>query len=159
VTDTRDRDGQELSGAGKASDRKKKLFNLKRGQFGEHRCKVVHQSAATRLYTNTREDMLVGFAVIDRNRSAGKSLRQLADLATLHLLLDIKQDAGTSNRVSILSLFEDRPGGVAPPTGLSQVDRAMVEALYTPPENNRTPAQQFTQIATAVRKSAGKQGE
>jgi hypothetical protein len=158
VTDTRDRDGQETGSAGKASQRKK-LFDANVSVSSPVSAKVVRQSAATRLYTNTREDMLVAFAVIDRQKSPGKSLRQLADLATLHLLLDIKQDAGTANRGSILSLFEDRPAGAAPPTALTQFDRAMVEALYTPPENNRTPAQQFTQIATALRKSAesGKQ--
>lgn len=156
VTDTRDRDGQELAGASKVSDRKKKLFTANAALSVGIDAKVVRQSAATRLYTNTREDMLVGFAVIDRQRSAGKSLKQLADLATLHLLLDIRQDAGEANRNSILSLFEERPAGMAPPAALSELDKAMVQALYAPPENNRTPAQQFTQIATAIRMAGAK---
>ena len=159
VTDTRDRDGQELSGSDKASDYKKRLMTANAASSVGINTKVVRQSAATRLYTNTREDMLVAFAVIDRQQSSGKSLRQLADLATLHLLLDIKQDAGDANRGSILTLFAPRPEGAAPPIGLSDYDRAMVEALYTPPENNRTPAQQFSQIAKAIRLSAPKDGE
>lgn len=154
VTETRDRDGQELDGSNKLSDRKKKLANTQAATSVGINARVVRQSAATRLYTNTREDMMFGFAVIDRQKLPGKTLRQLADLATLHLLLDVKQDAGTSNRGSILSLFEDRPQGAAAPAELSQLDRAMVQGLYRPNENNRTAAQQFTQIATAIRRSA-----
>ena len=83
-------------------------------------------------------------------------MEQLADVATLHLLLDIKPDAASSPG-SILSLFDDRPEGVAAPQGLSAYDRAMIEALYRPHENNRTPSTQFSQIATAVRKAGSGQ--
>jgi hypothetical protein len=156
VTETRDRDGQELDGSDKVSDRKKRMSGTNAQTSVAINARVVRQSAATRLYTNTREDMMFGFAVIDRQRLAGKSLRQLADLATLHLLLDIKQNAGARNRASILSLFEDHPAGSAAPAELSQSDKAMVQGLYSASENNRTPAQQFSQIATAIRRSAGK---
>ena len=129
------------------------MFNTNAANSVGINAQVVRNSAATRLYTNTREDMAFGFAVIDSQKLEGKTLRQLADLATLHLLLDVKQDAGTSNRSSILSLFEERPQGAAGPAELSQFDKAMVRALYSPPENNRTAAQQFAQIATAIRRS------
>ena len=153
VTETRDRDGKELDGAKALSDRKKKIANANAALSVGINATVVRQSAATRLYANTREDMAFGFAVIDRRQLPGKTLRQLADLATLHLLLDVKQDAGANNRGSILSLFEERPNGVAAPAELSQFDKAMVNGLYAAPENNRTPAQQFTQIAAAIRRS------
>ena len=155
VTETRDRDGQELGSSDKTSDHKKKLFTAPASTSVPMNAKVVRQSAATRLYTNIREDMAVAFAVIDRQSSAGKSLRQLADLASLHLLLDIKQNVGANHRGSILSLFEERPAGASPPPALSQYDRAMIQALYAPHENNRTAAQQYSQIATAVRNSVG----
>ena len=157
TTETRARDGQELDGAKQLSDRNKKLFNTNAANSVGINAQVVRNSAATRLYTNTREDMAFGFAVIDSGKLPGKTLRQLADLATLHLLLDIRQDAGTSSRGSILSLFEDRPQGVAAPAELSAFDKAMVQGLYGPSENNRTAAQQFSQIATAIRRSAGKE--
>jgi hypothetical protein len=96
--------------------------------------------------------MLFGFAVIDAAKIQGKSMEQLADLATLHLLLEIKQDA-LNPPGSILSLFDERPQGAAAPAGFSTYDRAMIDGLYRPHENNRTPAQQFSQIATAVRKA------
>jgi hypothetical protein len=153
VTETRDRDGQDLDGAKQLSDRKKKLANTQAAMSVGINATVVRQSAATRLYTNTREDMAFGFAVIDRQKLPGKTLRQLADLATLHLMIDVKQDAGTSNRASILSLFEDRPAGAAPPAAMSPFDQAMVRGLYGPSENNRSAAQQFSQIASAVRRS------
>ena len=154
VIETRARDGQELDGAKQLSDRNKKLFNTNAANSVGINATVVRNSAATRLYTNTREDMAFGFAVIDRQQLPGKTLRQLADLATLHLLLDVKQDAGASNRNSILSLFEERPQGVAAPAELSAFDKAMVQGLYAPTENNRTAAQQFAQIATAIRRTS-----
>ena len=157
ATETRARDGQELDGAKQLSDRNKKLMTANAANSVGINAQVVRNSAATRLYTNTREDMAFGFAVIDSGKLPGKSLRQLADLATLHLLLDVKQDAGTSNRGSILSLFEDRPQGVAAPAEMSALDKAMVQGLYGPSENNRSAAQQFTQIATAIRRTAGKE--
>ena len=158
VTETRDRDGKEVGSTNRGSDPKKKLFNTQASMGVPMEAQVIRNSAATHLYTNVREDMTVGFAVIDRRSSAGKSLRQLADLATLHLLLDVKQDAGASNRGSILSLFEERPAGASPPPALSKYDRAMVQALYAPHENNRTAGQQYSQIATAVRRSVGETG-
>jgi hypothetical protein len=159
ATETRARDGQELDGAKQLSDRNKKLFNTNAANSVGINAQVVRNSAATRLYTNTREDMAFGFAVIDSQKLPGKTLRQLADLATLHLLLDVRQDAGAGNGASILSLFEDRPQGLAAPAHLSTFDEAMVRGLYAPSENNRTAAQQFTQIATAIRRSASQPKE
>jgi len=153
VVETRDRDGQELDGAKSLSDRKKKILDTHAANSVGINATVVRQSAATRLYTNTRLDMVFGFVVIDSDLLSGKTLRQLADLATLHLLLDVKQNAGARNRNSILSLFEDRPEGAAAPAGFSSSDKAMVQALYAPSENNRTAAQQFSQIASAIRRS------
>ena len=57
VTETRDRDGQELDGSNKASDRKKRMYDTTASTSVPINARVVRQSAATRLYTNTREDM------------------------------------------------------------------------------------------------------
>ena len=154
VTETRDRDGNELGSADRISDKKRKLFNQNASATEPMDARVLRNSGASRLSTNSRQDMIFAFAVIDAKKTRGKAMRQLADLATLHLLLDIKQDTAAGNPASILSLFNDRPEGVAPPERFSAFDRAMIEALYRPNENNRTAAQQFSQIATAVRRSA-----
>ena len=121
--------------------------------------KVVRQAAASRLYSNIREDMLVGFVVIDRMATPGKSLRQLADLATMHLLLDINQEAGARDPGSILSLFEERAEGAAVPARLSKFDRGALRGFYTQRENNRTAAQQANNIARAIEKGAGEEPE
>jgi hypothetical protein len=99
--------------------------------------------------------MLTGFVVIDRQATVGKSLRQLADLATMHLLLDVRQDAGARDNGSILSLFEPRAAGVALPQRLSRFDRGAMTGFYTQRENNRSAAQQRNNIADAIRKGAG----
>ena len=148
VTDTRDRDGIELASMG----------SMTAGSAGGSvptDAKIVRQASASRLYSNVREDMLTGFVVIDRQATVGKSLRQLADLATMHLLLDVKQDAGAKDNGSILSLFEPRPADVIAPRSMSRFDRGALTGFYTQRENNRTAAQQRNNIADAIKRGAG----
>jgi hypothetical protein len=143
VTDTRGRDGEQLGQVGSI------------GMDGiPTDAKVVRQASASRLYSNVREDMLVGFVVVDRQQTPGKSLRQLADLATMHLLLDVNQDAGARDPGSILSLFE-APGEGPPPMRLSRFDRGALRGFYTQRENNRSARQQAENIAKAIEKGAG----
>jgi len=142
VTDMRSRDGVELGQMGQL------------GGFPTD-AKIVRNAAASRLYTNVREDMLVGFVVVDRMATPGKSLRQLADLATMHIMLDVSQDAGDRDPGSILSLFEARAPGNPAPDRLSQFDRGALRGFYTQRENNRTARQQAENIARAIEKGAG----
>ncbi|MCY7280092.1 MAG: hypothetical protein LH610_04205 [Sphingomonas bacterium] len=146
VTDTRDRDGKELASMGSLG-----------GVPSD--AKIVRNASASRLYSNIREDMLTGFVVIDRQATVGKSLRQLADLATMHLLLDVKQDVGAKDNGSILSLFEPRPDDVSSPRGMSRFDRGALTGFYTQRENNRTAAQQRNNIADAIKRGAGDKKE
>lgn len=152
VIEMRDRDGNELGNSRELGMAKARILDQPAAAGAPMSAKVLRNTGATHLATSSRADMLFGFAVIDAAKIQGKTMEQLADLATLHLLLEIKQDAAASPS-SILSLFDDRPEGVAPPPGLSSYDRAMIDGLYKPSENNRTPAQQFSQIATSVRKA------
>ena len=138
VTDMRSRDGNQLG----------------QGQINGHDFAVVKNAAASRLYSNIREDMLVGFVVIDRQKTIGKSLRQLGDLATMHLMLDVRQNAGSKDASSILSLFEP---GDNPPTAMSRFDKGALAGFYTQRENNRTASQQRENIAEAIRRGAGEQ--
>jgi len=138
VTDTRSRDGAQLA----------------QGRSGGNDFAVVKQAAATRLYTNVREDMLAGFVVIDRQKTVGTTLRQLADLATMHLMLDVKQNAGDKDLDSILSLFAARPSGMAVPARFSRFDKGALSGFYTQRENNRDARQQQINIADSIRKDA-----
>jgi hypothetical protein len=156
VNEVRDRDGNELGNTREVGMAKARILNQPAAAGAPMNARVLRNVGATHLYTSSREDMLFGFVVIDAQSTAGTNLGQLADLATMHLLLDIKQDAGAVNRGSILSLFEERPKGAAAPAEFSAFDLAMVEALYRPNENNRSARQQFSQIATAVRKAGEK---
>lgn len=144
VTDMRSRDGVELGSMGSMG-----------GMPTDAR--IVRNAAASRLYTNVREDMLVGFVVIDRKQTPGKSLRQLADLATIHIMLDVNQEAGGRDPGSILSLFEERAQGMAVPARLSQFDRGALRGFYTQRENNRSARQQAENIAGAIQRGAGEE--
>lgn len=150
VTDTRGRDGEELGSVRSIADPSSGA-NLPT----DSSAKVTRNFTAGRLVSPIREDMLVGFVVIDRQQTPGKSLRQLADLATMHLLLDINQEAGERDPGSILSLFEPRGAGEPAPVRLSRFDRGALRGFYTQRENNRTARQQAENIAKAIEKGAG----
>lgn len=159
LTEVRSREGEDMSSTREMSD--SKILSIGGAMVGVTTespvsAKVNRQSAATRLYTNVREDMLIAFVVVDRQQTPGKSMRQLADLATMHMLLDIKQDAGAKDSTSILSLFEPRAEGAAAPARMSQIDRGIVEGLYSLKQNNRTAAAQYSHIAETIRRNAGK---
>jgi hypothetical protein len=152
VTDMRGRDGEELGSVRSIVD----------PGSGAHlsvdsSAKVTRSFTVGRLASPVREDMLVGFVVIDRMATPGKSLRQIADLATMHMLLDINQQAGVRDPGSILSLFEARAAGVPAPARLSQFDRGALRGFYTQRENNRTARQQAENIAKAIEKGAGEE--
>ena len=142
VTDTRAREGEELGQVGKI------------GGFPAN-AKIVRQATDSRLVSNVREDMLVGFVVFDRMATPGKTLRQLADISTMHLLLDINQRAGERDPGSILSLFEERADGMSAPARLSKFDRGALRGFYTQRQNNRSARQQAENIAKAIEKGAG----
>ena len=150
VTDTMGRDGQMLGQMGS-------LGVGSTGASSPANARVNRNAAASRLYTTIREDMLVGFVVVDRMATVGKSLRQLADIATMHLLLDVNQDAAERDPGSILSLFEPRPEGVSAPMRLSRFDRGALRGFYTQRENNRSARQQAENIAKAIEKGAGEE--
>jgi hypothetical protein len=159
VEEFRDRDGNELGDSRELGMAKARLLDQPAAAGVPMAAKVLRNTGATHLATSSRADMLFGFAVIDGAKLAGKTMEQLAALATMHLLLDIKQTARGSNPGSILSLMDERPQGASPPGGFTEIDKAMINGLYEPRENNRTASQQFSQIVTAIRRSAGRDGQ
>jgi hypothetical protein len=152
VTDMRGRDGEELGGVRSIVDPSSGAHLPVDGS-----AKVTRGVTVGRLASPVREDMLVGFVVIDRQQTPGRSLRQLADLATMHLLLDVNQEAGERDPGSILSLFEQRSDGAPAPMRLSQFDRGALRGFYTQRENNRSARQQAENIARAIEKGAGEE--
>jgi hypothetical protein len=147
VTDMRGREGEELGQMGS--------LGAGPGAGFPTDAKIVRQATDSRLVTNVREDMLVGFVVFDRMATPGKTLRQLADISTMHLLLDINQRAGERDPGSILSLFEERAEGMPAPARLSKFDRGALRGFYTQRENNRSASQQAENIAKAIERGAG----
>jgi len=106
------------------------------------------RAAATRLYTSVRDEMESGLVVIDRQATIGKSLRQLADFATMHLMLDVNWRARRVDRGSILSLFQSRE----PPMRMSSFDRGALSGFYMQRENNRTAQDQRQNIARSMKR-------
>lgn len=122
---------------------------------GIHMNNVSRNAAATRLYTNVRSEMESGIVVIDRQATIGKSLRQLGDFATMHLMLDVNWRARRMEASSILSLFHGRNS--EPPLRMSSFDRNALSGFYLQRENNYTAAMQRQNIARSIeRQEEGK---
>lgn len=105
---------------------------------------------ATRLYTNVRDEMESGIVVIDRQAIVGKSLRQLGDFATMHLMVDVNWRARRVDQGSILSLFQTR--NPTPPARMSSFDVNALSGFYAVRNNNYTAAAQRQNIARTIKR-------
>lgn len=122
------------------------------------RAKVVRNSTPSRLVRNVRFDIVNSYLVLDIERTPGMSLDQIAAFATMHLLLDLSEQANDVARsTSILKLFDSDDPTTAPP-GLSSFDRHMLEGFYTQRFNDVSANQQRGRIAEHIRK-AGEEDE
>lgn len=108
------------------------------------------RSNGSRLYTSVRDEMESGFVVIDRLATIGKNVRQLADFATMHLMLDVNWRARRIDQNSILALFQKRNSDPAPQ--MSSFDRNALRGFYMLKENNQTAANQRQNIARAIKR-------
>ena len=105
---------------------------------------------ASRLYTSVRDEMESGIVVVDRQATIGKSLRQLADFVTMHLMVDVNWRARRIDPNSILALFQrSQP---EPVLRMSSFDRNALRGFYILRENNRTAAEQRQNIARTIRR-------
>jgi hypothetical protein len=114
---------------------------------------VTRNGSASRIEMTVRQDIRMAFAAIDRDLIRGKSLQQLGDLATMHLLLDIAPGAGAvAGTTSILSLLYPASPGSAPPASLSATDRGMLGGLYQQARNYFDIYRQRAALTEAVRR-------
>lgn len=142
VIETNGRDGERLDD-----------FDGMGGESASTYAKVVRNAAATRVYENTRQDILLGFAVIDSNATVGKTVQQLADVVSMHLFLDLGQDASKSaGSGSILSLFEPRAADEAAPSGMTGFDKGVLAGTYALERNNYNAQFQRHRIAREIAK-------
>lgn len=126
-------------------------FGGMNGEPSSGYAKVVRNAQATRVSENTRQDILLGFAVIDTNATVGKTLQQIADVVSMHLFLDLGQDAARSaGNSSILSLFEPREGGEVAPAGMSAFDQGVLKGTYALERNNYNAQFQRHRIAREI---------
>lgn len=113
--------------------------------------KIVRNAYPTRLYSNVRYDIVNSYLVLDIDRTPGMTLQQIADFATLHLLLDLQLDAGAKARDgSILKLFDVADPSTLPDT-MSGFDRRMLKGFYAQPENNFSARRQRSRIAREIK--------
>ena len=112
--------------------------------------KRADDETGSRLKTGVREEIELSFVAIDSRRINGLTLRQLADFATMHLLLSIKPGASTQNSNSILALFEAGVTDGSRPLRMSDFDWGALRGFYGQRRNNFSAAQQRQNIAAAI---------
>jgi hypothetical protein len=146
ATETRGRDGSTLQ----------PVSGLDLGSAGVQMTGPVYVTEtgnASRIEMPVRQDIRMAFAAIDRDLIRGKSLQQLGDLATMHLLLDIAPGAGAvAGPTSILSVLYPASAGSAAPVSLSATDKGMLGGLYQQARNYFNAARQRTAMTEAVRR-------
>ena len=123
---------------------------------GDSAVVVKNGNANRRITTNVRQEVELSMLAIDLDDSEGKTLRQLADFIALNLMVEVKPGAGGKDPTSILSLFEARPADAPIPASMSDLDRGIVRGFYSQKHNNRTAIQQRENIASAIRRGAGR---
>lgn len=112
---------------------------------------TIRAFTASRLYSPAIQVMGAAFVVMDINRTPGMTLDQIADFATLNLLVDFDEDAAAQARPdSILRLF-DAPNPADAPARMSGFDRAMATALYTPDTLSQPASNVRMQLATIIK--------
>lgn len=123
------------------------------------RTKLANDETGSRLQTGVREEIELSFVAIDSSQIDGLTLRQLADFATMHLLLDIKPDASARSSTSILSLFHARGNGAPRPLRMSELDWGALSGFYSQRRNNLTAAQQRQNIAATIARGRKNEAE
>lgn len=89
---------------------------------------------ASNIAEQIRVDIIGSVVLIDKGRVEGKTIRQLADYASVRSFASVDDVSGATAiwPPTILSLFHEEAGDVA---GLTDFDRAYLEALYSLPRN------------------------
>ena len=137
-----DRNGLVLSSAGQIN-----------GEAAD--AKIVRNANSSRVTSNVRYDILTSFAAIEIGKTPGHTLRQLADYATMNLMLDLSRDASRKAQPeSILSLFSASSPEAAPQE-MSAMDKGTLRGLYGQKANNISAAVQRGRIAKAMKEGAG----
>lgn len=110
---------------------------------------VLASSLNSRIGLPTRQDLTLSVLLVDLDSAAGRSLRQLADYAAMRTLARTRPPSRSSGR-SILTLFDDPPGGRDPARGLTARDLAYLKGVYAA-ERAAAAGQQRFRIARAMR--------
>lgn len=96
-----------------------------------------------------RDDLNKVIIVVDITQIDGAMLPQLADYLALVALMQVDPDADTSSYSTILNLFEDPEGS----PGLTDWDRAYLEALYNGPSERIRDSDQTRELLRNIRRA------
>ena len=102
--------------------------------------------AASRLSTQTVDDIFRAIVIVDMDEMTNVTLAQLADYIAMVTLAQILPTADTSSYASILNLF-DAPASA---DGLTEWDRAYLEGLYDTVRTRKNPGAGRLEVAASI---------
>ena len=103
---------------------------------GNHSAPVSCQFEASRLVRDDVLALTLAIVIVDTSLTKGVSYAQLADYVAMVGLTDIEQDTDVGAASTILRLFTE--SAELRPTGLTEWDRAFLNALYHTEESSHT---------------------
>lgn len=106
---------------------------------------VNKRMGATRLRSPLRDDMRKVFVIIDVDDVANVTFDQLADYVAFLVMAQTDPEADTSGYDTILNLFSG-----APQPGLTEWDRAYLQALYRTDTTQSTPNRHGSNVGRAL---------
>jgi len=110
-------------------------FSADIGKGGVERTVPALRAIPSRLQNGSRMDLQSMIAIVDTSQLAGVSNRSLAAFLAMVVLGNVRPDYRVSEANSILSLFEAAGPGALVTDGLTEWDRAYLQALYAGASN------------------------
>lgn len=116
-------------GGASVSDRIAQLFNCNPADCAAAAAPAIAINSASRLNTQIVDHIYKSIIVVDMDAVAGLNTTQLGDYLSMISLTQVDPEADTGPFDTVLNLFDNREGV----TGLTDWDRAYMEALYNSP--------------------------
>lgn len=113
---------------------------------------VIRSFSASRLYSPTEYKIFNSYLILDITKTPGMTLQQIADFASMNLLLDLDEEAVSNAPAgSILALFDAQdPAAITP--GFSAFDRGLLKSLYSAEDLARNVSRQTGRLAAEMAK-------
>jgi hypothetical protein len=117
---------------------------------------IVQVRDASRIRSNTREELVRVYVIIDTTKIGQVGFSALSDYVAMVALTQIRPDANTAAHDTVLNLFSE---GADRTAGLTQWDRDYLAALYAAPRDRIRLTQQQRDLTRGIASRRATRGE